>query len=431
MDLNQKLTAFRDEEVEKRSRAATLATKAETEDLSTDDKAEIVEIEERLTFLTDAQMNIKRLLSIGEFHEDVNDPLGLNKKEQRDFSILKLLRAMDPRGSQKDRDDATLELEASAAIAKRDGASPKGAFLPMEIMGEWHGKERHQRQLQAFEQRDLQADTFTQAGALVGVDFRPDQMIALLRNNMAVTDAGATFLDGLVGDVAIPRQTGAGSVGWVGRDGGTISETNQAVDQVTLTPRTVGCYTDISRQLRQQSSVSAEGFVRNDLSAIVAIEKDRAALHGSGTSGEPTGIENVTGVLTESFSTASGPTRNEVINMITDLSTGNALQGNLAFITGSAVYGNLMKEPVDAGSGLFLVQDTGGSLVGERLIKSNQVTAGQMYFGNWADLLIGTWGGIDIMVDPFTGATAGTLRVLIFHSCDITARHPESFTLGS
>ena len=431
MDLNQKLTGLREEEVEKRSRAAELATKAESDGLNEDDRSELTEIESRLTALGDQQTDIKRLLEIGEFHSDVNQPIGLDKKEQREFSIVKLLRALDPRATPQDRAEATLELEASQAIEQRTGATPKGAYIPMEIMGEWRGKEAHARMQQAYEQRDLQADTFAQAGALVGVDFRPNQMISLLRNNMALTEAGATYLDGLVGDVAIPRQTGAGSVGWVGREGGTISETNQAVDQVTLTPRTVGCYTDISRQLRLQSSTSVENFVRQDLSTIVALEKDRAAIHGSGTSGEPTGLENVTGISTESFSTSSGPTRKEVINMITDLAGSNALQGNLAFITGTTVYGNLLKEPVDAGSGLFLVQQNGGDMLGEKLIKSTQITAGQMYFGNWSDLMVGTWGGMDIMVDPYTGATAGTLRVLIFHSCDISVRHPESFTLGS
>lgn len=431
MDLNQKLTGLREEEVEKRSRAAELASKAESESLNVDDRSELGEIEKRLTELSDQQTDIKRLLEIGEFHEDVNKPIGLDKKEVREFSILKLLRAMDPRATQQDRDEATLEMEASRAIEQRSGNAPKGAYIPMEIMGEWHGKEAYQRKLNAFENRDLTADSFTQAGAMVGVDFRPNQMISLLRNNMALTEAGATYLDGLVGDVAIPRQTGAGSVGWVGRDGGTISETNQAVDQVTMTPRTVGCYTDISRQLRLQSSTSVENFVRQDLAAIVAIEKDRAAIHGSGTSGEPTGVQNVTGISTESFSTSSGPTRNECVNMITDLAGSNALQGNLAFLTGTTVYGNLLKEPVDAGSGLFLVQENGGTLLGERLIKSTQITAGQMYFANWSDLMVGSWGGMDIMVDPYTGATAGTLRVLIFHSCDISVRHPESFTLGS
>ena len=84
MDLNQKLTGLREEEVEKRSRAAELATKAESDGLNEDDRSELTEIESRLTALGDQQTDIKRLLEIGEFHSDVNQPIGLDKKEQRE-----------------------------------------------------------------------------------------------------------------------------------------------------------------------------------------------------------------------------------------------------------------------------------------------------------------------------------------------------------
>lgn len=423
MDQNQKLTAIREEEAEKRSRAAALASEASNRELTGDEMNELAEIEVRVGQLADQSTAIQRALKVGAFHRDLNQETGLSEKEIRQFSILNLIKAHARGATQKDRDNATLELEASREVEQRIGVAPRGFYLPMEIMGSVHVDDPRKAR------RDLKADTFSGAGALVGVDFRPDQMIPLLRNQMALNQLGPTYLDGLVGDVAIPKQTGTATSGWIGSDGGTIGESDQTVAQVTLTPRSLGVFTDYSRQLRLQSSVSVENFIRQDLSRSIALAMDVAAFHGTGTNGQPLGIENTTGIGTQSFATPSNPTRAEIVGMRSDIATANALVGNLAFATDSTVYSNMMKTLVDAGSGQFLLNEN-GVLIGRPVVESNQITAGQVFFGNWADLLVAQWGSMDIMIDPYTGATAGNTRVLIFSSMDIAVRHAESFTLG-
>jgi len=417
MDLNQKLDTIRAEEVEGRSRAAAIAKLAEERELNTDELSELAEIEIKIDNTQEQQRGIKSALNIGDYHPDINQPIGMDEKEVRKFSMLKMIKAQARGATRQDIADASLEMEASKAVEERIGVSPNGMYIPMEIMG-------------GSEERDLTADNFTQAGALVGVDFRPQQLIPLLRNAMALANAGATVLDGLVGDVAIPKQTGTATASWVANDGGSISEANQTVAQVTLTPRTLGVFTDYSRQLRLQSSVSVENFVRQDLMTVVALEKDRAGLHGTGASGQPVGVQNTTGVGTQSFSTGSDPTRAEVVGMRGDLATANALAANLKFITNSTVYGNMMNRLVDAGSGQFLLQEN-GTVIGRPVVETNQVASGVMFFGNWADLLIANWGGMDLLVDPYVGATAGNVRVLLFHSTDLAVRHAESFCIGS
>lgn len=425
MDLNQKLSAYREEETEKRSRAADLADEQAKRELNSDELKELSEIHERIGTLQEQQRAIQSQLEIGPYSKEINEPIGMSDKEQRDFSILKLLKAQARDASKADIDNATLELEASRAVEAKIGQAPNGMYIPAEILGESRSI------YDQLESRDLSADVFSQAGALVGVDFRPQQMIPLLRNMMALTGAGVTNLDGLVGDVAIPKQTGAGTASWVGTDGGAVSETNQTVGQVTLTPKTLGAFTDYTRQLRLQSSLSVENFIRSDLMQIVALEKDRSALHGSGTSGQPVGIANTTGVGSETFSTTGAPTRPEVIAMRSDVATANALVGNLNFVTNSAVYGNLLSELVDAGSGQFLLNENTSTMIGRNVIESNQVEANTIFFGNWADVLMGSWGGMDMLIDPYTASTTGTVRVIIFHTCDIAVRRAESFTVGS
>lgn len=429
--LNTKLTELRDKEREQRLRAVKLASFLEERSLTSDEKSELEELEKSIGKNTDEQRDIQRVLEVGNFSTSVNDNLGLDDKETSQYSIINLIRANSHNASKSDRDAATLELEASSAIEKRLGVAPQGSYIPMEIMGEWRGPGvDYDASTKKWERRDMMANQFSQGGAFIGVDFRASQMIPLLRNAMALTRAGVTFLDGLVGDVMFPKQTGTATAGWVGRDGGTIGESNQTIGGVTLTPRTLGVYVDYGRQLRLQSSVAVENFIRTDLMTIMALEQDRVGIHGGGTNGEPAGVEITSGIGTQTFSTASSPTRDEVIGMRTDLATANALLNTQAFITNSTVYGNMMGTAIDSGSGRFLI-DENGNLIGRTLIESNQIESGEMYFGNWSELLVGTWGGLDLLIDPYAGATAGTVRVLVFRSIDLVVRHAQSFCRGS
>jgi hypothetical protein len=50
-----------------------------------------------------------------------------------------------------------------------------------------------------------------------------------------------------------------------------------------------------------------------------------------------------------------------------------------------------------------------------------------IFFGNWADLILGMWGGLDIMVDPYTHSTSGTMRVVALQDVDFGVRHAQSF----
>jgi hypothetical protein len=61
---------------------------------------------------------------------------------------------------------------------------------------------------------------------------------------------------------------------------------------------------------------------------------------------------------------------------------------------------------------------------------SNQVTAGDVFFGNFADLLVGMWSGLDLMVDPYSGSTAGTVRVVALQDVDVAVRNAVSFVYG-
>ena len=336
--------------------------------------------------------------------------IGMSEKESRSFSFLRAINYLANPTDRVARESAAFEIEASDAAAAKLGRQSRGITIPQDVL-----------------RRDLNVGAATAGGNLVATDLDAGSFIDLLRNASALDQAGATVLTGLVGNVAIPRQSGAATAYWVA-ESGAPTESQQTVDQVSLTPRTVAAFTDYSRRLMLQSSIDVENMVRNDLARVLALKIDVAGLYGTGNNSEPLGLKLTTGVGTEDFA-ADTPTFAEVVALESDVAGANALTGSPVYLMNAAMRGALKTKAKDAGSGLFVME---GDLVnGYRGILSNQVASNDLWFGNFADLIIGYFSGLDLMVDPYTHSTSGTVRVVAMQDCDIAVRHPESFSRGN
>ena len=336
--------------------------------------------------------------------------LGMSEKEARSFSFLRAINYLANPTDRSAREAAAFEIEASDAAAAKLGRQSRGITIPQDVL-----------------RRDLNVGTASAGGNLVATDLDAGSFIDLLRNASALDQAGATVLTGLTGNVAIPRQSGAATAYWVA-ESGSPTESQQTVDQVSLVPRTVAAYTDFSRRLMIQSSIDVENMVRNDLAQVIALKIDAAGLYGTGASNEPLGLKNTTGIGTEDFA-ADAPTFAEVVALESDVATANALMGSPVYLMNAAMRGNLKTTKKDAGSGIFIMEN--GEVNGYRGVLSNQVASNDLWFGNFADLIIGYFSGLDLMVDPYTHSTSGTVRVIAMQDCDIAIRHPESFSRGN
>ena len=336
--------------------------------------------------------------------------IGLTEKETRNWSVLRAIDYLaDPNNPAK-REAAAFEIEASQAAAAKLGRSSRGITIPNEVF-----------------RRDLKTTPDTQGGNLVQTDLDSANFIDLLRNNSVLQQTGATTLTGLQGNLSIPRLGGAGTAYWVA-ESGAVTESQQTIEQVNMTPRSLGAMTDISRKLLIQSSIDVENMVRNDLAQVVALEIDRAALYGLGSGSEPLGLHNTTGIATENVGN-NDPSFADVVNMESDIAVANALTGSLAYVTRANIAGAMKVKTKDSGSGRFVNED--GIVNGYNLYVSNQVEAGDIWFGNWSDLIIGYWSGLDLQVDPYTGGASGTVRVRVLQDVDVAVKHAASFCLGA
>jgi HK97 family phage major capsid protein len=347
--------------------------------------------------------------------------LGLTEKEKNRFSFSRVLNALANPDNKSAQRAAGFELDVCAEAANKSHKEVKGVLIPQEVL---------------THQRAHSAGAPQAGGDLIATDLMSGSFIDILQNRLSIMQSGATMLTGLEGNIAIPRQTGGAAAFWLAENG-EPSESSATFDQIALTPKTVGAFTELSRKLIQQSSINAEMFVQNELIRILALEIDRAALNGSGTNNQPLGLLNMNGIGSVAMGTNGGaPTWDSVVDLETAISDENADIGSLRYLTNARVRGKLKKTQVFEGTGerIFGSDNTMNGYpvsvsnqVPKNLTKGSGTDLSALIFGNFADLIIGMWGGLDLQVNPYSLDTKGAVRVTAFQDIDTAIRHPESF----
>ncbi len=383
------------------------------------------------TIETETRLEARRAGSVaaGQEGDQVGTPeIGMSRQEISQFSLLRAIRAQATGDWRK----AGLEREASDATAKRLGRDPQGFFLPYDwLRASPDGGEMQQR-----------AMTTTTIASLIPTTKLG--FIDLLRNRMMVRAAGAMVLDGLIGNVDLPRRTAGASLTWIAA-GTPPSESTNTFDHVQLRAKTGSAWLDIRRNVFNQTSLDMEMLVLEDLAAAVQLGIDYAALHADGSSNAPTGLASTSGIgmVYAGGAATNGVNANgaaliwaDVVKLETEVAIDNADIGRLGYMTNAKVRGAMKSSPKVASTDSRMLWDVDGLVNGYTPWVTNQVrgdiTKGgstdlsAMFFGNWADLVIGFWGVIDITTDIPDNRT-GDVRVAAIVETDIAVRRAQSF----
>ncbi len=356
----------------------------------------------------------------------------LSDKEKARYSLLRAINA----AVSGDWKNAGFELEVSGDIAKRMGKSTQGFYMPTNI---------------SFAERAAYAaGAAATGGALVATNLLAGSFIEVLRNKSRVMQLGATVLSGLVGNVDIPRQTGASSTFWVA-EGSNLTEGEATFDKVSLSVKHIGTYSQISRNMLQQSTPDIEMLARADLIAQIALGIDLAALSGAGSGGAPLGIANTSGIGSVVGGTnGAAISIDHLIDLETAIASANADVDNMAYIANAKTVGALKKLKSTTGQYLWTgnpvgqIGKTPGEINGYAVARTNQargnLTKGtasgvcsEIFMGNWAELLVGEWGVLEILPNPYdsTAYKQGAILLRAMQSLDIGVRHAASFAVMS
>lgn len=311
--------------------------------------------------------------------------------------------------------DDGAEREIMQEMRRRSDRPFRGIPVPAEVFDK------------RIEQRVL--TTAGDASDLVSTDHLGGQFIDTLRAAVVVRRLGARVLRGLSGNVDIPRLTTTGTSGWVAENS-ALTPADHVFDNVPLTPKHAGALTELSRNTLQQTSPDIEQLVRQDFAAILARALDSVALIGGG-SNEPTGIVSNTNVDSSTMATPTWAELQDLIGVVEDAD--GAANAFVASPASARVLRTTLKVSSDAGAGFLATRSTIDDVPMAKTTllvnKSGSPETGRLVYGNFADLLIGFWSELDVLVNPYesTAYSKGNVQIRAMMTADVALRHPESF----
>jgi HK97 family phage major capsid protein len=348
--------------------------------------------------------------------------LDLSPRETQRYSLLRALAASHFGESRKELfAAAAFERECSREIAKRlrreDGGS---IFVPLDIV---------QQPLGQAAARAMSSMPGSKGGYLVGVEQM--SFVDMLRARSVAYRMGARSLTGLTNNLAGARQTGTVSVAWQGPDGSSVSATDLALGQLSMTPKTCIAITEVSEQLLALTGSNADEIFGADLAAAVAVGLDSAVINGIGGA-QPLGIKNTTGVTSNQDTAAA--TLAKILALPAAVGTANALKGRPGFVTNTAGAVALMGRQKFTGSSSALWEGSpfDGELVGIPAMSSEQLTANNLVFGCWEEIIIGEWGVLELATNrAATRFNLAQVGVRAYWMVDVLVRYPQSFIVST
>lgn len=358
------------------------------------------------------------------------------------FSLIRAIRMKhgirDMKGRLEKTDGIEAEMlqegEHEARNAEISEFDPNGFMVPQMCAYRSHNPNSQ------MERRDLVVGTNSAGGFLVETALGP--LIGFLDPNTPLIALGARVLTGLQGNLTFPRQS-ARATGYPVAEQGAITESQQTLQQLSLTPKRQGASTEFSLQLLRQGSPDVEQWLRDDLRTVLSVIQEQYAIQGTGSSNQPTGITATSGI----GSVAGGtngliPTWGNIVGLETEVAIDNALRGKLGYLTTPQVAGVLKQVKRDvAGNGFIWegLNNGGGMVNGYKAAASTLVpstlTKGSasgichaIIFGNFEELILAYWGGVEIVLDPYTLATTGSYRITANAFMDVGVRRAQSFS---
>ncbi|MCA0235462.1 MAG: phage major capsid protein [Bacteroidetes bacterium] len=354
---------------------------------------------------------------------------------RKNYSLIKAIQAVvanrAPEGLEGEMmQEAANEARSAGGDITFTGNLHIPSFLISQAQNDWDGVER----------RDITANTGATGGYTIETAL--GKLIEFLYPRLSVLDMGATYFGNQTQHLSFPRNSSAAAASWASTENATASETTPGFELLSLTPKRLTAFTDVSKQNIVQSNLPMENFIRRQLNMAVMQALDIAAINGAGASGVPQGVMNVSGIGDIDLGTDGGLLDwARIVEFETKCALENADMGALGYITTPGVAGYLKTEKRDVAGNGFIWEgpNRNATVNGYRALASNNVPKNlskgsgtnlhAMIFGNWADLIISQWGGIDLLVNPYTKGKDALVELIIHSWYDLGVAHNKSFTV--
>lgn len=344
----------------------------------------------------------------------------LSEHERRNFSVARLLQNLVQNQGRRTGLEQSLETEVSQGISADLGNTPPphgGAWLPLRLAG------------------GLDSKSAASGGFVTAT--RVGDILDALRAQTKVLQLGAQLLTGLKFSPQFPVEITPMSAVWISENGGTdVSASDPVFGQKSMTMKMLAATTSFSRQLLADSSAnpSIEAWIRSRIALAHGQALDLASIHGLGSSNQPLGLLNTTGITVIAIGASGGsPTADFVIALENAVGAANADNATCAFLTNSVTRSRLRKNPEITGGSTPLWRDS--TMLGHRAEVSNQIrgdlTKGAnsdcsaIVYCDFSKLLIGEFqGAIEVVSDPYALKKRGMVEISSFAGYDILMSQP-------
>ena len=328
----------------------------------------------------------------------------INTGSNQTFSLSRLIRAE----INNDYSQAGYEREVCQEEKKNYIGTPRGLIVPQE----------------ALLTRTSMLSSGDIAGA-IGTQLLASKYIDIARATSSVMNAGATMIPGLNSNIAIPKNNSDVSATFIA-EGSAITESDIDVDTITLTPKLCAGTASFSKQVLQTTSPKVDELVQEGLQLQIMNRIDDSALNGNGSAPNPTGVANTTGINTKVTAGNSTMTHAESLEIIASVASNNLDTSGGVFLlhpNDAATIGSTSK---DSGSGTFVYEN--GLIAGKRVIETTHATEGTAFFGIFRHLMIGMFGGLDIVIDPYSSSRSGIVHITATQLTDVAVAYEKAFS---
>ncbi len=322
--------------------------------------------------------------------------------------------------------------------------SPDGMQIPSHLLMDLcarHGL------LSEAQLRTMTVTGGTPVGVQGGYNVQTDVMgiLEVLKPYMALARMGTTKLTGLVGNLAWPVSGTGYTGGAYATENGSATEINPAFTEIQMTPKRFAAFIEVSNQLFMQSNNSIDRYVLDLLLTTMGVRWEKAAIKGGG-SNEPTGIlanNSVTVQYAGTTNSANGAAMiyQDALDMLRVINNNNAF--NPEFLGTYNLLAKLQSTPKQSSGveGNFIIRDNDkNQLAGYRIDWSNNVpndlTKGStgtglsaLIAGEFKHLILGSWGGVELIRDSITGAKTAKTSLILNSWGDALVSRPEAFVV--
>ena len=325
----------------------------------------------------------------------------MSAKEVRQYDISKAILSKVKGQSV----DAGFELEVSREIEKITGRTTSGIFIPAQVLVN----------------RAMTAGGNDHLGGDFVATVHANEYLSYAFNQTLGAQIGVRYLPGLTSNLTVPKVTSAAAFSWVGETG-EIALSNISGSQVTLSPKRGGSSTSYSLQLLKQSTPTLNAWLMENINSAVAVGMDNAIFNGSGQSNQPTGVLNagITSISGSSFSYATA------LSFPSTVAVANRLGGNLSFVANPTTAAILKARAKENGYPSYVL-DESGMMAGYRVYESNQIGASTLLFGDFSKVLVGQFGGVEMVIDEYTQARSGLVVLTTQVLMDVATLDTNAF----